>query len=67
MQCTCALHELPLSRACAAAFDYMKSNPIGKLDLSAFEQSCGVGVVVTQEDINREVRWLHVCCMCMSH
>ena len=41
--------------SCAAAFEFMKSNPVGKLDINAFEQSCGVGIVVTLEDIDREV------------
>eukprot|EP00731_Ephydatia_muelleri_P001161 Em0001g1161a len=39
-----------------AAFEFMKSNPVGKLDLTAFEQSCGVGVVITQGDIDREAK-----------
>ena len=43
------------SSSCVAAFEFMKSYPVGKLDLTAFEQSCGVGVVVTQGDIDREV------------
>ena len=45
------------SSSCVAAFEFMKSNPVGKLDLTAFEQSCGVGVVITQGDIDREVSW----------
>ena len=45
------------SSSCVAAFEFMKSNPVGKLDFTAFEQSCGVGVVVTQGDIDREVSW----------
>lgn len=35
--------------------DYLISNPIGNVDIKAFEESCGVGVVVTPEQIEQEV------------
>nr|XP_006822206.1 PREDICTED: glutamine--tRNA ligase [Saccoglossus kowalevskii] len=38
-----------------AAFDYFKSNPLDPIDISAFEAACGVGVVVTPEQIEEVV------------
>ena len=38
-----------------AAMDYLLSNPTGNLDIQAFEESCGVGVVVLPEQIEQEV------------
>lgn len=38
-----------------AAMDYLISNPLGDVDIKAFEESCGVGVVVTPEQIEQEV------------
>ena len=35
--------------------EYLLSNPIGQLDIKAFEESCGVGVVVTGDQIEAEV------------
>ena len=33
------------------AFDYLKSNPVDPIDVSQLEECCGVGVVVTKEEI----------------
>ena len=38
-----------------AAFDYLKRYPL-EVDVAAFEDNCGVGIVVTAEDIRNEVR-----------
>jgi glutaminyl-tRNA synthetase len=35
--------------------DYLLSNPLGDVDIKAFEESCGVGIVVTPEQIEQEV------------
>ncbi len=35
--------------------DYLISNPIGNVDMKAFEESCGVGIVVSPEQIEQEV------------
>ena len=35
--------------------DYLISNPIGNVDMKAFEESCGVGVVILPEQIEMEV------------
>ena len=39
-----------------AALDYLKTHPVDPLDATAFEQYCGVGVVVSQEEISDCVR-----------
>ena len=39
-----------------AAFDYLKSHPVGPVDEEEFNQYCGVGVVVTAEQIQHQVR-----------
>ncbi len=38
-----------------AAIEYLISNPIGNVDIKAFEESCGVGVVILPEQIEMEV------------
>nr|CAG4639800.1 EOG090X01EL [Daphnia pulex] len=38
-----------------AAMDYLLSNPLGDVDIKAFEESCGVGIMVTPEQIEQEV------------
>ena len=38
-----------------AAFDYLKRHPVDPIDTAEFEHCCGVGVVVTQEDIDEKV------------
>lgn len=35
--------------------DYLMSNPMGTVDIKSFEESCGVGVVVSPEQIELEV------------
>lgn len=37
-----------------AAFDYLKRCPL-EVNVAMFESSCGVGIVVTAEDIKNEV------------
>lgn len=41
---------------CTAALDYVKGHPQDPLDQQAFETACGVGVVVTPEQIEDAVR-----------
>lgn len=36
--------------------DYLIANPVGSVNIKAFEDSCGVGIVVTPEDIEEEVK-----------
>ena len=38
--------------------DFMKSNPVDPLNKAAFEESCGVGVVITREQIADKVNFL---------
>lgn len=38
-----------------AAIEYLISNPIGNVDIKAFKESCGVGVVILPEQIEMEV------------
>ena len=38
-----------------AAFNYLKGHPADPIDTAEFEQHCGVGVVVTEEEINEKV------------
>lgn len=38
-----------------AAFDYLLSNPLDPLDKAKFNEYCGVGVVVTPEQIKNTV------------
>lgn len=35
--------------------EYLLSNPVGQLDIKAFEASCGVGITVTGDQIEAEV------------
>lgn len=35
--------------------DYLMANPVGEVNIKSFEESCGVGVVVTPEQIEHEV------------
>ena len=39
----------------SAAFDFLKSHPVDPIDVKSFEQFCGVGVVISQDDINQKV------------
>jgi hypothetical protein len=38
-----------------AAFDYFLSNPLADVDVKKFNEFCGVGVVVTPEEIKKNV------------
>ena len=38
-----------------AAFDYFLSNPLAEVDVKKFNEFCGVGVVVTPEQIKTNV------------
>lgn len=38
-----------------AAFEYLKSNPVGTVDSEDFSQYCGVGVIVTPQQIEEQV------------
>ena len=38
-----------------AAMEYLKSHPLDPIDTAAFEQHCGVGVVISQEEITEKV------------
>lgn len=40
----------------AAAFEYLKSNPVDPIDIASFEGFCGVGIVVTREEIVDVIR-----------
>lgn len=40
----------------AAAFEYFLSNPVNEVDLKKFNDHCGVGVVVTPEQIEEAVQ-----------
>ena len=35
----------------SAAFEYLKTHPVDPIDYSEFNDACGVGVVVTREEI----------------
>ena len=36
--------------------DYFKANPVDSINTNAFEASCGVGVVITREQIAEKVK-----------
>ncbi len=38
-----------------AALDFFKSTPVDPVDVGAFETACGVGVVITPEQISEQV------------
>ena len=48
-------HLPPSLRSFPAAFDYLKRHPVDRIDTAEFEHFCGVGVVVTQEEIDEKV------------
>ena len=41
---------------CIAAMDYYKATPVDPVDRTALEAACGVGVVITEEQITEKVR-----------
>ena len=47
-----------------AAFEFFKSNPVDPIDMAAFEDFCGVGKVVFQEEIEQAVRVCVCVCLC---
>ena len=49
--CVCVL--------CVAALEYLKSHPVGEVDEEEFSQYCGVGIVVTAQQIHEQVT--HTC------
>ena len=49
---------------CTAALDYLKAHPVGPVDSEEFSVACGVGVLVTAEQIQQQVRTIsHVALM----
>lgn len=52
----CTVIECQWSKFFIAALDYFKSNPGDMVDKVALETHCGVGVVITPEEIAEEVR-----------
>ena len=44
-----------LSLSFPAAFDYLKNNPLEPVDIAKLNEACGVGVVVTRDQILEEV------------
>ena len=38
-----------------AALEFLKSHPVDPVDVAAFELDCGVGVVITPEQITEQV------------
>ena len=39
----------------SAALEFLKSHPVDPVDVAAFELDCGVGVVITPEQITQQV------------
>ncbi len=37
----------------AAALEFLKTHPVDPIDTTTFEQCCGVGVVISQEEITQ--------------
>ena len=50
-----SVYFLPSSNA--AAFEYMKPRSLNELNVTEFEQFCGVGVVVTEDQIRDAVSY----------
>ena len=44
---TCHVYVYIVSVCIVAAFEYLKSHPVGQIDEQEFSHYCGVGVVVT--------------------
>ena len=49
------LHFLSPISSFPAAFNYLKGRPADPIDTDEFEHHCGVGVVVTEKEINEKV------------
>lgn len=45
----------PIAFPFSAALEYVRSHPLDPIDTEDFEQECGVGVVVTPEQIEEAV------------
>ena len=41
--------------AISAALEFLKSHPVDPIDVAAFELDCGVGVVITPDQITEQV------------
>lgn len=39
-----------------AAFDYLKDHPVDPVNIVEFDEACGVGVVVTREEVVKVIR-----------
>lgn len=52
---TILISQYNVNMLLTAAMDYLISNPIGNVNIKAFEESCGVGVVILPEQIEMEV------------
>ena len=39
----------------SAAFDYLKNHPLDPVDIAELDETCGVGVVITRDQIQTEV------------
>ena len=44
----------------SAALEFLKSHPVDPIDVAAFELDCGVGVVITPEQITKQVSTHHL-------
>lgn len=51
----------------SAALEYLKTNPVDPIDTAAFEQACGVGVVISQEEIVGHVSIDHLINLSSNH
>ena len=63
VHCTCIIWS-------TAAFEYLKSHPMGEVDDQEFSQYCGVGVVISPDQIEEQVYMytcMYICtaCTCM--
>ena len=48
--------NLIIAFSLTAAFDYLKNNPLDPVDIAKLDEACGVGVVVTRDQILEEVK-----------
>lgn len=48
-----------------AALDFLKSHPVDPINTATFELDCGVGVVITAEQITQQVLSHNVCEYCV--
>ena len=45
----------------SAAMEFLKSHPVDPIDVAAFEEDCGVGVVITLDQITHQVQIFRPC------